>query len=151
MFIWDFFRPINPERRGTELSAESVALGTGGRQATASATTAYVVPLPKRKVTVKSVNLTATVAAAGSGAITVQLFKVSTGGGAQAITSTLSLTNSIVTGVGTFAFPLSAGLADGKRLIDGGAGDYLRLDVVAAGTVTTQPTADVVVEYGFCE
>ena len=151
MFIWDFFRPVSPDRRGTELSAESVAIGTGGRLATASATVSYVVPLPRRKVTIKSINVTATVAAAGGGAITVQAFKVSTGGGAQAITAATSLTNSFLTAVGTFALPLSSGLADGKRLIDGGAGDYVRLDIVAASTVTTQPTADVVVEYGFCE
>jgi hypothetical protein len=91
------------------------------------------------------------VAAAGSGAITAQLFKVSTAGGSEAITSTLSLTSSIITAAGTFNFPLSSGLADGKRLIDGGNGDYLRLDLVAAGTVTTQPSAFVVVEFGFSE
>lgn len=146
-FIWDFFRPILAERRGTELASASVAIGTGGHAVTASGTVSVIVPLPRRKVTVKSINIVGTVAATGSAAITVQAFKYA---GATALTAATSLTNSVITAAGTFAVPLT-NTAEGTRLIDGTAGNYVRLDLVAAGTVTLQPTAQVVVEYGFCE
>jgi hypothetical protein len=151
MFIFDFFRPILSDRKGTMLASAALDIGTGGRLVTASATTSFVAPLPRQKVALKSITLPASVAAAGSGAITVTVNKVSTANGVQALTSATSLTSSVVTAEGTFALAFSSGLADGKRLIDGLAGDYVRIDLIAAGTVTTQPIAAVVLEYGFCQ
>lgn len=140
----DFFRPKVNQRNGLQ-----PALSHANITATASATTVYHIPVGRIKVSVLSLALEAVTAAVGSAAITVQVFAVKAGV-ATALTAATSLTASIVTAQGNFAIPiLTAFYQDGgnaTRVIDGTAGDYIRVDVVAAGTVTTNYAGHIVAE-----
>lgn len=145
----DFFRPKVPQRNGLQPVLSSVAIGTGGMPLTASATVSTHIPVGRVKVSVLSLAIEGVIAATGSAAITVQVFAVKAGV-VTALTAATSLTNSVITAQGNFNLAiLSAFYQDGgnaTRVIDGTAGDYLRVDLVAAGTVTLQPTAQLVSE-----
>lgn len=132
----DFFRPKVAQRNGLMTQITFVRPA-----ATASSTVNFNLPVGRQKVSVLSAAIDGEVAAAGSGAITAQLFKVTAAGVATALTAATSLTNSVVTAVGNFNLAITSTLFDGggnaTRVIDGTAGEFLRVAIVAAGTVTT--------------
>lgn len=132
----DFYRPKVAQRNGIRVAISA----TPTAAATASATTVYHIPVGRVKVSVLSLAIEGIIAAVGSAAITAQVFAVK-GGVATALTAATSLKNDVVTAQGNFAMTVTASFYDGAgnatRVIDGTAGDYLRVDVVAAGTVTT--------------
>ena len=86
------------------------------------------------------------VAAASTGAVTVQLkkYKLSTTSDVT-ITAATSVKSDVITGSNVSA-ALTISATTAQRVVE--VGDILRLDCVAAGTVSTQPTACVVVELG---
>lgn len=141
----DFFRPKVAQRNGLHTQLSSVRT-----PATASATVNFNIPVGRQKVSVLSLAIEGEVAAAGSGAITVQVFKVTAAGAATALTATVSLTSSIITANGNFAIAITSTLFDGAgngtRVIDGTAGEFLRAAVVAAGTVTTNFSGSIAAE-----
>lgn len=145
----DFFRPKVAQRNGLQPILSSVAVGTGGLAVTASSTVSTHIPVGRVKVSVLSLAIEGVTAAVGSGAITVQVFAVKAGV-ATALTAAVSLTNSVITAQGNFALAITNSFyqdgGNATRVIDGTAGDYLRVDLVAAGTVTTQPLAQIVGE-----
>lgn len=143
-YLLDFFRPVIAKRAGQMLAAAAAA----PLSATASATVSSVIALPRTTCAVQSFSLVALVAAAGSAAITVTVNKVN-GATVVPLTAAISLTSSTITAVGNFALPLLSTLSNQNRVIDGSVGDFLRVDVIAAGTVTTNVTASVVAEFGF--
>lgn len=150
----DFFRPKVAQRTGLHPTLSSVAIGTGGLPAVASSTASAHIPVGRVKVSVLSLAIQGVTAAAGSAAITVQVFTVKAGV-ATAITAATSIKNDVITAAGNFALAItSTYFQDGgnaTRVVDGTAGDYVRVDVVCAGTVTTQPQVQIVAELGVKE
>ncbi|MGN6205983.1 hypothetical protein [Humibacter sp.] len=150
MAFTDFFRPKVAQRNGIQpVLAHTQLIGTGGTVAVATSTVSVHIPVGRVKVSILSLAIDALVAAAGSGAITVQVFAVK-GGSATAITAATSLKNDVVTAAGNFALAITSTYFDGAgnatRVIDGTSGDFIRVDIVAAGTVTTQPQCMIVAE-----
>jgi hypothetical protein len=148
--IVDQFRP--PTRRAglRVVPSTSPLIGTGGLVAVASNTVSVHVPVGRVTVSILSLALDAMVAAVGSGAITVQVSKVTATGTVSAVTDAVSIKADVITAAGNIALPMRAAVFDGPsngdRRIDGTTGDYLRVDITAAGTVTTQPQLRVVAE-----
>lgn len=150
MAFSDFFRPKVAQRNGIQpVLAHTQLIGTGGTVAVASSTVSVHIPVGRVKVSILSLAIDALVAAAGGGAITVQVFAVK-GGSATAITAATSLKNDVVTAAGNFALAITSTYFDGAgnatRVIDGTSGDFIRVDVVAASTISTQPQAMIVAE-----
>lgn len=145
----DFFRPKVAQRNGLQLDISGVAVGTGGMPLTASATVSTHIPVGRVKVSVLSLAIQGVTAGVGSAAITVQVFAVKAGV-ATALTAAVSLKNDVITAQGNFALAVTSSFyqdgGNATRVIDGTAGDYIRVDLVAAGTVTTQPLALIVAE-----
>lgn len=154
------FRP-KPGRFGVNAMATGAQIGTAvGFTVATSGTTSINVPVPNRKCQLISVNLSAKTAAAGSGAITAQVIKRNNQTGSPAdvnITATKSLTSSVVsTADASYAIAISATDAQATFFppaYKGAAynGDTCRIDVVAAGTVTTQPQAVITCEWAVLE
>ena len=145
----DFYKPKVAQRNGVRPAISSLSIGTGAALVVAASTVSYHIPVGRVKVSVMSLAIEGVIAAAGSLAITAQVFAVKAGV-ATALTAATSLTNSVITAQGNFALAVTSTFYDGAgnatRVIDGTAGDYIRVDLVAAGTVTTQPTANIVAE-----
>lgn len=146
----DQWRP-KPTREGLRvIVSPSPLIGTGGLVAVASNTVSVHIPVGRIQVSVLSLAIDAMVAAAGSGAITATVSKVTASGTVTPLTAATSLQSDVVTAAGNIALPMLAsvfgGAADGARRIDGTSGDYLRVDIIAAGTVTTQPQVRIVAE-----
>lgn len=146
----DQWRP-KPTREGLRvIVSPSPLIGTGGLVAVASNTVSVHIPVGRVQVSVLSLAIDAMVAAAGSGAITATVNKVTASGVVTPLTAATSLKSDVVTVAGNIALPMLAsvfgGPADGARRIDGPSGDYLRVDIIAAGTVTTQPQVRIVAE-----
>jgi hypothetical protein len=134
------FKP-RPGDFGEQLIQGTAAIGTGGRALTATATVSVQVPKPLRKVQVIGVAINGFTAAAGSGTITAQVFKVVGGnaGTRTALTAAFDLTTGGITTLDkTLVVPLSSG-SDATNLLQ--AADALTVDIAAAGTVTTAPQA----------
>lgn len=105
--------------------------------AVASSTTTYKVPTPRRRQYTESASLQIGTLAAGSAGITIQLFKRNAVGAVnKALTAVFDLKTGQVNNAQ--AVPITANEND-RTLQDG---DYYAWDIVAAGTITTQP-ADV--------
>lgn len=145
--MWlDVFKPKPVSRSGYMVCfANSGEIGTGGVTVANTATTSVQVAIPRTKVSVLNIAMNWLVAAASASAVTVQVFKVSAAGVSTALTAAVSIKNDILTGTAqNIALAITSTLFDGggnaTRVIDGSSGDSLRVDVVAAGTVTTQPT-----------
>ena len=140
--IW---RP-GPGRLGVRSVVVSAEVGTGGITIANSTTTAVPVATPRRRAFIEGVSLVGTVAAASTGAVTVQLkkYKLSTTSDVT-ITAATSVKSDVITGSNVSA-ALTISATTAQRVVE--VGDILRLDCVAAGTVSTQPTACVVVELG---
>lgn len=152
----DVFKPKRNRYGFQTTVVDSGTIGTGGITVAATATTSVQVPISRTKLAVLNAALNWLVAAAGSSTITIQLFKVSAAGVSTALTAAVSIKNDILTGAAqNIALPITATLFDGAgngtRVIDGTAGDSLRVDIVAAGTVTTAPQLTVGVELAVTE
>jgi hypothetical protein len=144
MANWPFaFRPL-PGRFGNMLEFTDTAIGTGGTSVANSATTTVLLPTPFTKCYVDKVSVAAIAAAASSGAVTVQFFKQS-GATKTAITAATSIKSDVITGANPAVYGITITATDPVRLFQ--AGDIMLVDIVAAGTVTTQPTASVQAAY----
>lgn len=137
------FKP-KPGSFGINIQTLGFTLGAG-TTVTASATTSVYLPIPRRRGYINAINIQGGTAAAGGAAITAQVIKKAAGTTDKAQCAATSLTNSIVTAEGNFAVAITAAEAD--RFVDPSSADTLRIDLVAAGTVTTQPKLAITVEY----
>jgi hypothetical protein len=133
------FRPA-PGDFGEMAHTDGVQIGTGGRALTATATVSVNIPKAFRKCQVINVAIVGQTAAAGSGAITAQLFRVVGGssGTRTALTAAFDLTTG---GISTLdkTFNVAITGTDTQCVIQ--PADTLTVDLVAAGTVTTAPQA----------
>jgi hypothetical protein len=125
----------------------SVFIGTGGVPITPSATTSMYADLPNRQYWFVAANLIAPTAAVGSAAITAQVIRSDNLAAPtdRVLTAATSLKSDFVTAVGggsNYNVPITA--TNQVRVLN--PGDTLRVDVVAAGTVTTQPQAIICLE-----
>lgn len=105
---------------------------------TGSSTVRLRVPTPARKVIVEAVTVQVGTAAAGSGAITAQLFKraaATPSSGGTALTSTYDMKSATLDTPS--AATMSATATAAQRTVQ--PGEILVIDIVAAGTVTTEP------------
>lgn len=137
-----FFRPLG-YRSGVQLVVGSAAIGNGGAAATPTGTTSVHVAVPREKCKLVSLQILVVTAAAGGGAITAQAFKRASGA-STALTATSDLTATQFTTLDKgYAFPITG--TDAQTVFQ--KGDTLRVDVVAASTVTTQPQVVVVAEW----
>lgn len=133
------FRP-RPGDLGEMVVVSGAQIGTGGRALTATATVSVSIPKPFRKMQVINVAISGITAAAGSGAITAQVFKVvgGAGGTRTAVTATFDLTTG---GLTTLDKVLNIPITGSEAATILQQADALTVDVVAAGTVTTVPQA----------
>lgn len=141
-----FFRPL-ASRSGVQLVTTSCDVGTGGRALTATATVSVCIPIPRRKCKLLSLNISVTTAAAGGGAITAQAFRRNnTGTPADVtITATSDLTATQFTTLDkSYAWAITA--TDTQSIFQ--INDDLRIDLVAATTVTTAPQVTICAEWG---
>jgi hypothetical protein len=129
-----------PGRFGLNLVIGAVQIGTGGRALTATATVSVSIPKPFRKCQLLNIGINGFTAAAGSGAITAQVFKVvgGNGGTRTALTSTFDLTSGGFTTL-DLAFNMAVTGTDPQTIAQ--KADSFTVDLVAAGTVTTAPQA----------
>ncbi|GAC1360247.1 MAG: hypothetical protein NVSMB4_18760 [Acidimicrobiales bacterium] len=131
-----------------ELVSGSAAIGAGGVTVAPTATTTVHVAVPRRKCKLVSLNLMVLTAAAGGGAITAQAFKRDNTGTPADRTLTaatdLTATNFTVADK-AYPFPFLATATDAQEIFQ--PGDTLRVNVVAASTVTTAPQVVVVAEF----
>lgn len=128
---------------GQQLITGAVQIGTGGRALTATATVSVVVPKPFRKCQLIGVAIEQTTAAAGSAAITVQVLKrnnVPSSPADVAQTAAFDLIAGATTLDKTQAIAITA--TDTTSIFQ--SSDGVRVDLVAAGTVTTAPQAMLV-------
>lgn len=148
----DVFKPKPLSRSGYLINQiDSGTIGTGGLAVVASSTVSTQIPVGRTKVSVLNLAINWLTAAAGSSTITVQVFKVSSGGTATALCAATSIKNDVLTGnAQNIALPITSTLFDGggnaTRVIDGTAGDSIRVDIVDAGTITTQPLLTICAE-----
>lgn len=119
-------------------------IGTGGRLAVASSTVSAQVAKGSGRLAVTKVAISGFTAAVGSGAITAQLFKVvgGNGGTRTALTAAFDLTSGGITTLDKWlVIPITG--TDVQCLVQDV--DALTLDLVCAGTISTQLQAAVVV------
>lgn len=136
MANWPFsFRPL-PGRFGNMLEFLDVAIGTGGTTVADSATTTVVIPTPNTKSYVDRLSIAASTAAASAGTVTVRVFKQS-GATKTFLMAATSIKSDVVTAATPATYALTITGTDAERLLQ--PGDCLGCDVVASGTVTTQP------------
>jgi hypothetical protein len=133
------FKP-KPGHFGEQLVQGAAQIGTGGRALTATATVSVQIPKPLRKCQVISIAINGFTAAAGSGAITAQVFKVvgGNGGTRTALTGTFDLTTG---GITTLDKTLTVAITGTNANCIVQDVDALTVDLVAAGSVTTAPQA----------
>lgn len=105
--------------------------------AVASDTVTYPVATPFARSFVGRISAQAGIKPAGSSTITATVFKRNATGSVEvALTGAFDLTALVN---GTVAnVPILSGLTQAERSLR--AGDYLAVDIVAAGTITTQPS-----------
>lgn len=140
MANWPFvFRPT-AGRFGNMLEFATQSIGTGGTTVANTTTTTVIIPTPFSKLYVDRLSIAATVAAASAGTVTVQFFKQS-GATKTALTAATSIKNDVLTGANAAVYSVAITGADPARLVQ--QGDCLIADIVASGTVTTQPTAEL--------
>jgi len=125
----------------------SIFLGTGGTALVASSTIAIYADITNRNLWVMAANLICPIAATGSGAITITLTRSNNSGTPTDVllTAATSLKSDFVTTTGggsNYNVPITA-TTQNRYLLPG---DTLRVDAIAAGTITLQPTAILVVE-----
>ena len=132
-----YFKPKGG-RFGLQLLHDWLGVGTiSGTPMVASSTFRAIIPITYRKCQLQSLSIQVMVAAAGSGALTARAFKRS-GGVDTALTATSDLTATQFTTLQkSYAFPFLTTLTDANTIFQ--VGDVLVVDLVAVGTVTTQP------------
>ena len=141
-----FFRPLGA-RSGVQLVTGSIAVGTGGVAAGASSTVSAHISIPRRKCKLLSLNYTALTAAAGSGAITVKAIKrnnVPSSPADVVLTAAQDITATAITTTDK-SYNVAITGTDTQSIFQ--TGDTLRVDIVAAGTVTTQPQGVLTAEW----
>jgi hypothetical protein len=143
--VW---RP-KPGRFGNAIEVSTVSVGTQGVNFSASSTVTAIIPVPRRRCYIESISINGRVAAVGGGAMTVQVIKRDNTAAADVnITAATSVTNTVITAADVNpAVAITA--TPQQRVLK--AGDTLKIALVAASTITTQPTATVVVELGILE
>ena len=105
---------------------------------TASATVKIPIANPCRKSYIERLSVAAATLPIGGAAITATLQKKAADGGAvTALTAATDLTVANLTALKVAIVALLSTLTDVNRVLQ--EGDYLYVDVIAAGTVTTQP------------
>lgn len=136
MANWPFaFRPL-AGRFGNMLEFTDAAIGTGGTSVANSTTTTIMVPTPFTKTYVDRLSLAAITPAVSAGTVTVQFFKQS-GATKTALTATTSIKNDVLTGANPATYNVAVTATDPTRLFQ--PGDIMLVDIVASGTITTQP------------
>lgn len=139
--IW---RP-KPGRFGTTPEFSGTLVGNNGVALVASNTVTVLVPLPRRRCYIESITLNGMQAAVGGGAITARVVKRVSGAGSDTnITGATSLTSSVITGANLSVAVAITGTVK-ERVVN--VGDIVKIDLVCASTITTQPTAAIVVEF----
>ncbi len=112
-----------------------------GKQAdagiTASATVVIPVATPRRKTFVERCSVVLQTLPIGSAAITITLMKKPVASAAIALTAATSLLVATQTALIVAEIALLAALTDSERVV--AEGDLLYFNVIAAGTVSTQP------------
>jgi hypothetical protein len=103
--------------------------------AVASSTVAYKMPGPAGKFYVEKIGLFIGTLATGSAAITVQAFKRNSVG---SVSVALTAATDIKAGSINTARNIPITATDAQRTLQ--VGDYLAFDIVAAGTITLQPS-----------
>lgn len=139
------FRPLS-SRSGFQITTPGAAIGTGGVAAVASSTAAVHIPVPRRKCKLVSLQAIVKTAAAGGGAITAQAFKRDNVGtpADRTLTATCDLTATQFTTLDKgYAIPITG--TEAQTIFQ--PGDTLRIDIVCASTVTTQPQVVIVAEF----
>lgn len=151
--MWlDVFKPKPVSRAGyLPVITDSASIGTGGITVAGTATTSVQIPIPATRVSVQNFSLNWLTAAASTGAVTVQVQKVDSAGNVTALCAATSIKNDVLTGNSkNIKLPVTSTLFDGgsnaSRIIDGTSGDSLRVDIVAAASITTQPQLIVAAE-----
>jgi len=129
------FRP-KPGRFGAQIThLDQGNPGTISPAVGASGTTTYKIATPSRKMYIDHCFYQINTLAAGGAAITGQFFlRNSVGAKSVALTGTFDLK----TGSQNTVLKPAITASENQRFVQ--PGDYLALDIVAAGTVTTQPT-----------
>lgn len=121
---------------GNILQATAAAIGTGGLTIANTATTQGIIPTSFRKLYVDRLFIDALTAAGSAGTVTAQVYKQS-GATRTNLTAATSLKNDVITG----SVPITLNLAitgnEAARLLQ--PGDALGVELIASGTVTTQP------------
>lgn len=140
MSAFSKYRKTKPGQFGTQYANPAVAIGTGGRGLTATATVSVQIPKAYRRMQLIGVSVNGFTAAAGSGAITAQVFKVVGGnsGTRTALTGTIDLTSGGITTLDQ-VFNVAVTGTDPQCIAQ--AADAYTVDLVAAGTVSTAPQA----------
>lgn len=140
MANWPFaYRPL-PGRFGNLLEFTDATVGTGGTTIANTATTTIIISTPFTKCYVDRLSMSATTAAASAGTVTARFFKQS-GATKTFLSAAISLKNDVITAATPAVYGIAITGSDTDRLIQ--PGDCLGCDLVASGTVTTQPTASV--------
>lgn len=128
---------------GQNLVTGAVQIGTGGRALTATATVSVVVPKPFRKCQLINVAIEQTTAAAGSAAITAQVIKRNN---VPASPTDVNQTAAfdLIAGATTLDKTQNIAITATDTTSIFQASDGCRVDLVAAGTVSTAPQAMLV-------
>jgi hypothetical protein len=125
----------------TKLTESDTSVGTGSITIANSTTTSIILPKPHcLSCQLVSVNMQLLVAGASAGTITAQVFKRDNSGtpADRTLTAAISIKSDIVTVLSkTYNIPITATAAQNVTFL---TGDLCRIDLVASGTVTTQPT-----------
>lgn len=137
----NFFRPTAPFF-GTMLVSTECVIGTGGVSISDTTTTTYLLPKPAcTSCQLVGVAFSALVAGVSAGqTVTIQVFKRDNSGtpADRTLTATKSvLADVIATTDKTFPVPITATSAANVTFA---ATDACRIDAVASGAVSTQPT-----------
>lgn len=136
----NYFRP-RPHRIGTELNQLHVGNpGPISPVAVASSTVTYKVPPANGRYFLEKLSLFIGTLAAGSLAITAQAFKRNSVG---SVNVALSAATDLKAGSVNTVRAIVISATEAQRYFNDG--DYLAVDLVAAGTITTQP-ADLYVK-----
>lgn len=145
--VWPFIMQPLTGMFGVVPDHTSIFVGTGGIAVGASGTTSMYADIPNRHAFVTSVTLICPTAAIGSLAITAQLIRSNNSGTPTDVTLTAATSlksDFVTTTAGGSVYNIAITGTNQQRVLL--PGDSLRVDTVAAGTVSTAPQAIIVVE-----
>lgn len=137
---------------------QDVKIGTAGYTIGNAGTTSCYVPTPDRTCQIRKCSIAGPTAAGSTGTVTAQFIKRTTSAAAPAdvnITAATSIKSDVLTATGAFNWTVTAtsinAVLVGSSASNSRLGDVLRIDVVASGTISTQPDLIGVVEYSIIE